>query len=413
MGKHTNRGGAFVRRALAAAAIGMFASACAPADDESGRTDGSDARRDDADGIVVDIGADVSCEPAACTAACAAAGYPVGTCGADGACSCDARGADADADADWGADADSSAEALAEADAEWGGDACVAENVTAEHAVAPVDIIWVVDSSGSMDFENHAVRDNLNAFSMSISASGIDHHVVLIGDRGEMDVPPPLGGSVDFLHIDYGVDSNEGLQALLAQYPTYRTMLRPGAVQHFVAVTDDESDISADEFIASLEALADPGFPPGWKFHSIVAQGGIPYIGCITGARIGAEYLELTRRTGGVTASVCQTDWSPIFAALEEAIGVRTELPCNYDLPDPPAGMALDPGLVNLDYTPEGGATESIPRVADPGACPAMGWYYDDLVAPTQILLCPETCDILRTDSGSVDVAFGCATIMM
>ncbi|MBI5500353.1 MAG: VWA domain-containing protein [Deltaproteobacteria bacterium] len=410
MDSHTNRGGRAAGRAVAAVAVVCLAAGCAPADDESGARDGTDGRRDDAsDGVVFEAEDGAACEPAACTAACNGAGFPVGTCAADGACSCSGDGADADADAD----ADSFPEVAADADAEWSGDACVSENVTAEHAVAPIDIIWVVDSSGSMDFENHAVRDNLNAFSASISASGIDHHVVLIGDRGEMDVPPPLGGSVDFLHIDYGVDSNEGLQALLAHYPTYRTMLRPGAVQHFVAVTDDESDISADEFIASLEALADPGFPPGWRFHSIVAQGGIPFIGCITGARIGAHYLELTRRTGGVTASVCETDWSPIFAALEEVIGVRTELPCNYDLPDPPAGMVLDPDLVNLDYTPEGGSTSPIPRVSDPGACPAMGWYYDDPAAPTQILLCPETCDVLRTDSGRVDVAFGCATIMV
>jgi hypothetical protein len=365
-------------------------------------------RRDGADVVVLDADDDGGCDPVSCASACTSIGFPIGTCGPDGACSC-SEGADADADAE----ADAPVETAADADAEWTGDACLSEHVTADNAIAPVDIIWVVDSSGSMDFENRAVQDNLNGFSAHISASGIDHHVVLIGDAGAMSVPPPLGGSASFLHINYSVDSNEGLQALLLHYPTYRTMLRAGAVQHFVAVTDDESDISADEFSASLATLTDPGFPPGWKFHSIVAQGGIPVIGCITGARIGAHYLELTRRTGGTTASVCATDWSPIFTALEEAIGVVTELPCVYDLPDPPAGMALDPGLVNFNYTPPGGESTPVPRVADPGACPAMGWYYDDPAAPTQILLCPETCDFLHAVPGiSVDVAFGCATIM-
>jgi hypothetical protein len=215
------------------------------------------------------------------------------------------------------------------------------------------------------------------------------------------------------MHIDDSVGSTEALEKILWHYPTYRGFLRAGAVQHFVVVSDDESDLSADEFVAALDRLTDPGFPPGWRFHSIVAQGTIPYIGCLTGARIGRQYLDLTARTGGVTASVCETDWSPIFTALEEAIGVVTELPCVYDIPEPPPGMTLDFGLVNLDYTPAGGARTTIPRVADPGACPAMGWYYDDPAAPTQIVLCPETCDLVRADTGgTVEVAFGCATIM-
>ncbi len=309
-----------------------------------------------------------------------------------------------------GADADAAADAP---DDGWGGDACAAETITAENSIAPVDIIWVVDSSGSMDAENRAVRDNLNAFSARISASGIDHHVVLIGSADEMSVPPPLGGSPYFMHIDDSVGSPEGLRKILEHYPTYRTLLRVGAVQHFVAVTDDESDLSAADFMAALSGLADPGFPPGWKFHSIVAQGSIPVIGCVTGARIGRQYLELTRLTGGVTASVCQTDWTPIFAALEAAIGVVTELPCAYDIPDPPEGMTIDPDRVNLVHTPSGGAPITIPRVSDPADCPDLGWYYDDPASPTRIIVCPATCETLRgAPSGSVDVAFGCATVL-
>jgi hypothetical protein len=75
--------------------------------------------------------------------------------------------------------------------------------------------------------------------------------------------------------------------------------------------------------------------------------------------------------------------------------------------------MTLDLDRVNLNYTPGGGVTETLPRVADPAACPELGWTYDDPTAPTQLVLCPATCDLVRADpAGNVEVAFGCETIM-
>jgi hypothetical protein len=294
-------------------------------------------------------------------------------------------------------------------------EACVATEVQASNAYAPVDIIWAVDSSSSMDYENRMVQDNLNRFSASISAADIDHHVVLIGEASQMNVPPPLGGSEYFMHIDDKVDSNEGLVKLVEHYPDYRDFLREGAVRHFVVVSDDNSeDMSADEFIAAVGGFTDPGFPDGFTFHSIVAFGSIPYIGCATGARIGHEYLDLSGRTGGVVQSICQTDWSPIFDALETAIAVVTELPCVYDIPPPPEGEELEPGKVNVVYTAGDGTVTTIPMVPDAGSCGPLGWYYDDPEYPARIIVCPDTCTLLQSDTaGKVNIAFGCTTVVI
>lgn len=300
---------------------------------------------------------------------------------------------------------------------------CFASEVTAEHGMAPVDIIWVVDSSGSMDFEEEQVQDNLNAFSTHIAASGVeDYHVILIGSASHMTVPPPLGGSPDFMHIDDSVGSNEGLEKLIEHYPTYKDFLRPGAVRHFVAVSDDNSDMSAGDFNTALSTFTDPGFPPydwstsiyGYTFHSIVAWGDVPFIGCVTGARIGREYLTLTEWTGGIQQKVCLTDWSPIFSALESAIGVVTVLPCAYDIPDPPEGETFNKDKVNVYFYPSGGGEVIIPRVTDPTACVEYGWFYDDYDDPTTIHLCPDTCTIVQADtSGTVSIAFGCDTLLI
>jgi hypothetical protein len=297
---------------------------------------------------------------------------------------------------------------------------CAATQLSAELGIAPVDIIWVVDSSGSMDYEMHAVRDNLNDFAYQISIAGIVHHVILIGNAGEMSVPGPLGTGPNFMHIDDSVDSNAGLEKLVEHYPTYAPFLRPGAIRHFVAVSDDESDMSSGDFIATVAGWSSPGFPPnpaqphGFTFHSIVSFGSVPIIGCITGAAVGRQYLNLSDLTYGVKEQVCQTDWSPIFSALETAIGVATVLPCRYDIPDPPAGETLELNAVNLEFTPTGGTTITIPRVDSESACVDYGWFYDDPADPTQIVLCPITCTIVQADvTGQINVAYGCATVII
>ena len=70
--------------------------------------------------------------------------------------------------------------------------------------VAPVsgpgkaDIIFIVDTSGSMGTESDLVRNNLNAFGQHLEDEGIDYRLILIGqDRSccTLCVKPPLSSS--------------------------------------------------------------------------------------------------------------------------------------------------------------------------------------------------------------------------
>jgi hypothetical protein len=53
------------------------------------------------------------------------------------------------------------------------------------------------------------------------------------------------------------------------------------------------------------------------------------------------------------------------------------------------------------------------PQVPDEAHCPSSGnaWYYDDPLAPTQIVLCATSCGTV-TIGGEVDVLTGCMTIV-
>ncbi len=294
---------------------------------------------------------------------------------------------------------------------------CVSTNVTAEEGLAPVDIIWAIDNSGSMDEEEARVQNNINSFSTRIASSGIDYHVVMISDTSHVNVPPPLGGSPELRAINQSVDSHNALELIVATYPQWQDFLRPTSIKHFVVVSDDESDWSQGQFEAAIAGLTAPGFPSGFVFHAIVAESP-PWdftSSCFTlAADIGQVYIDLQEDHGGVFYSLCESNWSPVFDALGTSVIQGAQLPCSYDIPPPPPGETLDYGRVNVIYTPTGGTSYPIPYVGDAASCTSTGgWYYDDPGMPTNILVCPATCSAFEADpTGQVDIGFGCGTII-
>jgi hypothetical protein len=308
---------------------------------------------------------------------------------------------------------------------------CASTNVTADEALAPVDIIWIVDTSGSMDEERAMVQGKLNDFSTFIENAGIDHHVILLADPAEMTVPPPLGGGPRFLHVPQPIESTDAFQRFIERYPDFQSFLRPNGVVHIVVVTDDESDMSSASFETALAGMTNPGIPTDYKFHSICSEEEtntppppfppIPITGpCMNGLGgsgaddVGTTYINLVAEQGGVWASICETNWTPVFDQLAVAATTGIELPCTFVLPDPPNNQTLNPNQVNFVFTPSAGPPVTVPRVNSAGDCgPSGGWYYDDPSSPTQIITCPATCQVLEGDpAGEVDIAFGCATIV-
>lgn len=303
-----------------------------------------------------------------------------------------------------------------------GGGSCAAQSVKATESVAPIDLIWVVDSSGSMDNEAKRVQDNLNGFSEAMGKVGLDWRVVVITSSSFVKVPPPLGTSPNFMFIDRMVNSSEPLEVLLAEHAKYGSFLRPYAVTHIVAVTDDESDLGAEDFYKQMHAKLGLHF----KFHAIASEKIAPTFTNPTGAcqttsgfppegaaAPGVQYYKLADATGGLKFSICTSDWTGLFSTLTKAVAVAAKLPCQFVVPKPTDGKEVDPGKVNVDWTKGSGGVVNLVFV--PGgkdACPPTGgWYYDDPKNPTRILLCPTTCDAVSKDTtGKVDIALGCAT---
>lgn len=287
---------------------------------------------------------------------------------------------------------------------------CASATVEATSTVRPVDIVWVIDSSGSMGNEAERVQAHMNDFAARILAEGIDPRVVVITSSEYVRVPDPLGSdATHFRFIDDHVGSNAPLEKLIEHYAAYADFLRPEAVTHFVAVTDDESDLPADGFDSTMSAH----FMRPYTFHAIASPDVMGHE-CDGAAAVGRQYYDLAGRTGGQRISICTDDWTAVFDTLVTAIVEAAPLPCNFALPDPPDGMTLDPRRVNVIYTASDGTSQALRYVGGADSCGASGWYYDDPTAPSEIRLCEGTCAIVGADTmGRIDVALGCETLLL
>jgi hypothetical protein len=368
---------------------------------------------------------------------------------------------------DAGLDVSSPDDAALEPDA-----ACVTASESAELEYLPVDIIWMVDNSVSMKPAIDQVTQGLNAFAQLIDGKNLDYKVIMLslrsptnpvtiggGTRYAVCVPPPLAGdtncgnSARFFQSSVDIRSTQPLEQFLgtlAQTNGYvlgqerggepwKDELRPSATRTIVVVTDDNSRLSATEFehfAGGKNPFNSLTLPPGiletyWNglfsgyvFSGIYGWGSdtdpsvkCSYPGGSQPPASGFTYTHLVQKTGGVRAQLCagSAAWGPFFDSVAQAVAKASKLTCTLALPTPSQGT-LDPKKVNVQVVAASGVT-TLHKVSNAAACDQSGgWYYDDEASPTQVLLCPVSCDAAGQAgaSGQVDIEvfFGCETIV-
>lgn len=297
-----------------------------------------------------------------------------------------------------------------------------------------VDVIFVVDNSGSMSEEIAQVSANINQhFADVLSASGLDYRVIMISRKGtgefQVCVAPPLGGPVcsdnpplyRAIDIGGGVASTNSLSLILSTYDNanpslnWSTSLRSDAVKVFIEVTDDDSALLATTFDTQLLAKQPAGMfgtaaKRNYVFHSIIGvTPGNPSIKCSTAVNNGAQYQFLSTLTGGGIYSVCASDYAPLLSEI--ANGIVESTACSFAMPNRAGAGPVDPDTVGMRFTPSNGTPVDLQRVQDASQCSGNAWYFDDNSAPTRLLLCADTCSAVRADQGGkLEVVVGCVT---
>lgn len=296
-----------------------------------------------------------------------------------------------------------------------------------------VDIVFVIDNSGSMGDEIKQVTQNVNTFAQTIGQSGLDYRVIFIsasapkpgefwgGSVATVCAPAPLAGANCgdnpplFFQINELIGSHDSLRVVLSTYPQWQGHLRPESTKVFVEVTDDESKLSAESFDQQLLAKT-PADMFGtaekrqYVFHSIVSKPSgatAPSSSvCSTAAGTSLEYQKLSLLTGGIVDEVCKTDYSAVLGNLAKGINERLGCELTY-----PTAQAADPKKVVVSFETPGGSTKHLTQVTDASKCGLVddGWYYDDDAKPTKILLCPTMCTTAaQTPGATIEALVGC-----
>ena len=350
--------------------------------------------------------------------------------------------------------------------------ACAAVAEEAVTTQLPVDIIWMVDNSSSMQPAIAEVKAGLNDFAALIDSKNLDYRVIMLSlrsptspvviagsNRYPVCIPPPLAGDEAcgngprFFQSSVDIRSTQPLEQLLGTLgqtdgympgqekggEPWLDQLRPEATKTIVVVTDDNARLSASDFetfpggknpfnsLTLPPGILDPswnGLFNGYVFSGIYGWGSDndPGVTCTfqDGTKppsSGPTYTTLVNKTGGVRAKLCDASaaWGAFFDAVATAVAETSKLSCELTIPVPDEGD-LDPESVNVQIVADEMPT-ALFKVASAAACgPAGGWYYDSDAAPTKVLLCPASCAVAQSavgpgKTGRIEVLFGCATI--
>jgi hypothetical protein len=339
---------------------------------------------------------------------------------------------------------------------------CATQQKTAEVKLQPVDIIVVIDNSGSMQEEIDAVEQNINVnFANILQQSGIDYRVIMIsrhekqGRQTSICVTAPLSGNTAcpptpdvpafterFYQYSLKVDSLNSLVLILSTLDGttedefdlapggWGQWLRPDASKVFLEITDDNSaEMTAAEFEAQLFAKS-PMFgnesARRYRFHSII---GIaekttvtePWLPteplqtslCTGNSNVienhGPVYQELSIATGGLRFPLCQfTAFDTVFETIAKDVASHAAITCNIDIPAPPGNEALDLAKVAVSLDPgDGSGPKTFGQAKTAAECVPDAFYIDS--TKNQIVLCDQTCAAAQLGKNpKLDVLFTC-----
>lgn len=335
---------------------------------------------------------------------------------------------------------------------------CGFERYSASLEEKPVDIIFVIDNSGSMSDEARSVGENINAsFADIIRNSGLDFRVIMVTSHGEWQdqdvcVSQPLSGgtcspppnqpvnTANFFHYDRQIGSHDSLQALIQSYNSgdkngfapmgFQEWLRLQAFKVIVEITDDDptgrfddgSTVNAANFETQLFALGDHFGTPGKRnyiFHSIIglaANGAdawtpdqaIVNSTCPTGVDEAVEYQKLSIATGGLRYPVCSFEsYDAVFREIAQGVIEQSKIGCEIAFPDIPDGQVVLTDGIALEWRANANAPVELVTATSVNQCGDRNFYVDG----DKIKLCPLLCDeVAVSTEGVLNVLAACGT---
>lgn len=206
-------------------------------------------------------------------------------------------------------------------------------SISATKTMKPLDMVWVVDNSGSMNEEAANVRVNLTAFINALDKSS-DMKFMLLSKQGTTGTSVALPSGLDatrFVQYNKSIGSTDGPAQLISQLnfniSSGIPFFRADSKKIIVFVTDDNSAMTAADFTANL---AKAGVASGQA--AIFSFIGLGSTVSKCQAKTGVVYQTLATQTGSQVYNICDLDWSKHFADLKT--DVLTKLGRSFTMKD-------------------------------------------------------------------------------
>ena len=296
-----------------------------------------------------------------------------------------------------------------------GGPACTSTSVAAERI--QLDIVFLIDQSGSMSGPKWIGTTNgLTTFFKDPASANIGAGLVYFPNHKASTCVPEdyqtLDVPINTLPVNaFPLTNSMPADATGSSTPTYGAL--KGALMAATAYQDAHP---THKVILVLATDGDPNACGATTIDNIADMakdarsynGVLTYVIGVSGSVI--ANLNKIAAAGGTTAAYDITsDISQFTAKMAEIRSAA--LGCEFEIPPPPNNQQIDTNKVNFSYTPKGvGMSKLLLRADDLADCNSKpGWFYDNNIAPTKMLLCPATCATVQADSNAkISVLFGC-----
>lgn len=323
--------------------------------------------------------------------------------------------------------------------------ACVTEVAGAE--LAPTNLVFMYDKSGSMGaapaFDPNQkwipVGEGMKAFFADPYSKTLRASLQFFPDGDLPDPPGPADVQRDVNEVcsfDYatpkvalttasdasfvnaiestapagGTPTVPALQGAIA-YAEKVAAERPGEKTVVVFVTDGEPGFMIDgQFVPGCQNVTNT-VENAASIAAAAKAKNIPTY--VIGVGPSLDKLNTVAEAGGTTSALMVNISDPSTVAGQIRDGLndirKREATCDFAVPPPPAGETLDPYAVNVVLA-KGDGSQSV--LAYSKECSdSSGWRYDDVKAPTRIMLCGSSCNDVKAEAeGKISIAFGCKT---
>lgn len=278
----------------------------------------------------------------------------------------------------------------------------ITETYTQGGVTPPVDVLWIIDNSGSMSDDQASLAAGFSAFAPYLQNLNLDFHLAVV--TSDMDDPTESGRLIGSpLILDANTPNLEAAFAANAQVGSQGSgveqglaaikaalsdpllsgpnagFLRPDAILEVVILSDEDDHSLLPGVSEPSQAQQDD---PTWCNTNCVGTGN--YVGfllglkggnaakvnvsaivttdsgCagVNGSTIGSRYVEVANELHGAVGSICSDDYTPL---LDQIGSIVASLATAF-----PLGAAPDPSSITVTVN-----GQTVPEDAQ------NGWQYD------------------------------------